>query len=136
MDIICETFLKFTSLWFDWLKWLIITGAITLIADKTKEIAVLYVMYSTYIILTIYMIILMIKMLNFIVLKLSSLDRERWEGKTNGWIRRERPPHTYFTFILAIIQLITYITSGLISTSIVYYWYELMHNIVLKFQLS
>lgn len=131
---ICEALLRFTSLWFDWLKWLIMTGAITLIADRTQEIMVVYVMYATYIILTIYIIIFTYKILNFVLLTIYSFNNKKWAKQIKEWTK-QRDSLERVAIITSIIQIPVYISSVLISMSIVNYWYRLMHDIVLKFQL-
>ena len=55
MDINIRKYIsKFTRLWFDWIKWLILAGALTVIAQKTQDQLLTYLKDLTYLIILIY----------------------------------------------------------------------------------
>lgn len=51
-----DFFLKATPIWFDWLKWIFIMGAIQVVADKTHDPLVRLINGSSYVLLMFYMI--------------------------------------------------------------------------------
>lgn len=48
-------FLSATPIWFEWLKWIIIMGAIQVIVDKTQDRLVQLIYTTSYFLLTFYM---------------------------------------------------------------------------------
>ena len=50
-----DFFLKATPIWFDWLKWIFIMGAIQVIADKTHDRSVQLIMGTSYFFFMFYM---------------------------------------------------------------------------------
>lgn len=55
IDAKSRIFLRFTPVWFNWLEWVIIIGAIQLIAVKTNDISVKLILISSYLFLYLHM---------------------------------------------------------------------------------
>lgn len=111
--------------WFEILKWLALTGAITFVAEKTQDSILLFVMTTTYLCLGIYFIGKLIKT-TYSCMKSPALTDDLVYGELSRWgvffrVIRLAVPIGIIVVILTIIGLIG--ISGL---------YALMHDVALE----
>ncbi|HNY33523.1 MAG TPA: hypothetical protein PKK68_02595 [Methanothrix soehngenii] len=106
-------------LWFDWIKWLVLAGAITIVAARTQSNMLFFIKNVSYIIILIYILINVFTLLN----KFSDFMLIKLNYQTYPTFGKE---HT------AILKLYLFVIIGLILTVIILNWNSLLENMVTK----
>ncbi len=140
-EIIKKTF-QLVYLWFDWLKWLLIIGTITAIAQKTQDRFVLAIMYATYTIFSIYIFLSIYNVLSLIISKLivagtytpiNKIDLYRKYERLEFW----REPKLWIYKLVMNQGLYIFIIKTTISAffalTLFNYWLIFLKNVLSKF---
>jgi hypothetical protein len=126
---ISKHFSPFVYLWFDWLKWFIMIGAVTFVAEQTKDQTLFFIKNVSYLVIFIYFIFILLDFI-FRPCIFKNIFKKSFEIFTDKNSVRLRP---ILAICLGILVSISYYIIYFIYNLFIR-WNNLMYEFVTKFK--